>query len=192
MFTVSDSFILLARMWKAMFDCHHSQSLVVEGAKGLDAVASSNGPSDAHLEATMQLEHDLSNWTLSFSNWVEAQRDYVQALNNWLLNCLPSEPEETVDGMAPFSPGRAGAPLIFVICHQWFQVLDRISEKEVKEVVWSMKAFAMMVFQFWERDKLHMRERMLASKDMDRKVLGDDFQRTKETVLGAFQAAMIS
>ncbi|KAL9274172.1 ALTERED PHOSPHATE STARVATION RESPONSE 1-like protein [Drosera capensis] len=157
----------LARMWKAMLDCHHSQSLVVEGAKGLDAVASSNGPSDAHLEATMQLEHDLIDWTLSFSNWVEAQRDYVQALNNWLLNCLPSEPEETVDGIAPFSPGRAGAPPIFVICHQWFQVLDRISEKEV---VGSMKAFAMMVFQFWERDKLHMRERMLASKDMDRKV----------------------
>ncbi|GAB2225011.1 hypothetical protein Droror1_Dr00005793 [Drosera rotundifolia] len=160
----------LARMWKAMFDCHHSQSLVVEGAKGLDAVASSNGPSDAHLEATMQLEHNLINWTLSFYKWVEAQREYVQALNNWLLNCLPSEPEETVDGIAPFSPGRAGAPPIFVICHQWFQVLDRISEKEVKEVVGSMKAFAMMVFQFWERDKLHMRERMLASKDMDRKV----------------------
>ncbi|GAB2291620.1 hypothetical protein Dimus_025875 [Dionaea muscipula] len=165
----------LARMWKAMLECHHSQWLVVEGARGLDGIAFPNVPDDAHLEATMRLEHDLLNWTMRFSNWVESQRYYVRALNSWLLKCLLYEPEETADGVAPFSPGRAGAPPVFVICFQWCQALERISEKEVVE---SMKVFAMMVFQFWERDKVAMQQRMMmmgrdresSSKDMERKV----------------------
>lgn len=40
--------------------------------------------------------------------------------------------------MAPFSPGRIGAPPVFVICNQWSQALDRVSEKEVLD---SMRDF---------------------------------------------------
>lgn len=157
----------LTRMWKSMLECHHNQSQAIKEARSLDAIASHKNPSDSNLEATMQLQHELINWTLKFSTWITAQKSYIKALNNWLLKCLYYEPEETPDGIVPFSPGRIGAPPIFVICNQWSQAMDRISEKEVVD---AMRICTMSVLQFWERDKLLMRQTMAASKDLERKV----------------------
>ncbi|KAA8535940.1 hypothetical protein F0562_028418 [Nyssa sinensis] len=171
----------LTRMWKSMLECHHSQCQAIGEARKLDAIASRKHTSDAHLEATVQLEHELLNWTLRFSCWVGAQKGFVRALNNWLMKCLLYVPEETPDGIAPFSPGRIGAPPVFVICNQWSQALERISEKEVVD---SMRDFATIVLQLLERDKLEMRQRMMTNKDMERKVKNlerEDQRIQKET-----------
>ncbi|XP_059647403.1 protein ALTERED PHOSPHATE STARVATION RESPONSE 1-like [Cornus florida] len=157
----------LTKMWKSMLECHHSQCEAIGEAKRLDSIASGKHFSDARLEATLQLEHELLNWTLRFSSWVGAQKGYVKALNNWLLKCLLYEPEDTDDGIAPFSPGRIGAPPVFVICNQWSQALESISEKEVVD---SMRNFASSVLQLWERDKQEMRHRMTINKDTERQV----------------------
>ncbi|KAF5727119.1 hypothetical protein HS088_TW22G00806 [Tripterygium wilfordii] len=171
----------LTRMWQGMLECHHTQSLAVREARNLGRLGSSKKLGDAHLEATLRLEHELLNWTFRFSSWIRAQKGYVRALNNWLMKCLLNEPEETEDGRPPFSPGRIGAPPVFVICNQWTQALDRISEKEV---VQSMRTFALSVFQLWEHDKLEMRERMMANKDLERKVrnLDRDDQRIQKEI----------
>ncbi|MCD7463990.1 hypothetical protein HAX54_051888 [Datura stramonium] len=157
----------LSKMWKGMLECHRNQCQAIGEAKRLDAIASHKHLGDAHLEATLQLEHDLLNWTLRFSCWVTAQKGYVRALNTWLMKCLLYVPEETPDGRVPFSPGRIGAPPIFVICNQWSQTLEGVSEKEVIDC---MRDFASNVLQLWERDKHEMRQRMMVNKDMERKV----------------------
>ncbi|KAL3350999.1 hypothetical protein AABB24_023414 [Solanum stoloniferum] len=157
----------LSKMWKGMLECHHNQCQAIGEAKRLDAIASHKHLSDAHLEATLQLEHELLNWTLRFSCWVNAQKGYVRALNTWLMKCLLYVPEETADGRVPFSPGRIGAPPIFVICNQWSQTIEGVSEKEVIDC---MRDFASNVLQLWERDKHEMRQRMMVHKDMERKV----------------------
>ena len=154
-------------MWKSMLECHRNQCQAIGQARQLDAFATRKHFSDAHLEATLQLEHELLEWTLRFSCWVGAQKGYVRALNNWLLKCLLYVPEETPDGIAPFSPSRIGAPPVFVVCNQWSQALDIISEKEVVD---SMRDFATSVLQLWERDKLEMRQRMMTNKGMEKKV----------------------
>ncbi|KAL6963628.1 hypothetical protein U1Q18_034635 [Sarracenia purpurea var. burkii] len=140
----------LTGMWKAMVECNRSQCQAIRQAKWLDAAASHKHFSDAHLEATLQLENELLNWTLRFSYWVGAQKAYVRALNNWLLKCLLYVPEETSDGIVPFSPGRIGAPPVFVVCNQWSQAVDRISEKEVVD---SMREFAAGVLHLWEQER---------------------------------------
>ncbi|KAM7256734.1 hypothetical protein ACFE04_012475 [Oxalis oulophora] len=157
----------LTKMWKSVFECNHIQCIAVKEARNLGSVGAGKMLSDAHLEATLQFERALLNWTFRFSSWVRAQKGYVRALNSWLLKCLFIEPEETVDGIAPFSPGRMGAPPVFVICHQWSQALDRISEKEVTD---SMRIFAMTVFHHWEQDKHEMKQRMMVNKELERKV----------------------
>ncbi|ONH92446.1 hypothetical protein PRUPE_8G176200 [Prunus persica] len=157
----------LTRMWKCMLDCHRTQCQVIREARGLGPIGSGKRLSDAHLDATSQLEHELINWTFRFSTWISAQKGYVRALNNWLLKCLLYEPEETPDGIVPFSPGRIGAPPVFVICNQWSQALERISEREVVE---TMRVFTTSVLQVWEQDKLEMRQRMVAHKDLEKKV----------------------
>lgn len=154
-------------MWKSMLECHHSQCEAIREARILGSIGSRKNSGDSHLLATKLLEQDLINWTFQFSGWISAQKGYVRALNSWLLKCLLYEPEETPDGIVPFSPGRIGAPQIFVICNQWSQALDRISEKEVVD---SMHVFTMSVLQIWEQDKLEMHRQVVQNKDLERKV----------------------
>ncbi|KAE8727201.1 DUO1 activated zinc finger 2 [Hibiscus syriacus] len=166
----------LNRMWRCMLECHRSQCQVIREAKSLGSIGSGKKLSDDHLKATLQLKHELNSWTVRFASWIGAQKGYVRALNNWLLKCLYYEPEVTDDGVAPFSPSRVGAPPIFVICNQWSQSMDRISEREVVD---SMRIFAMSMFQLWEQDKSEMHRRMMANKDLDRKARSLDREDQK-------------
>lgn len=159
-----------------MLECHRSQCQAIREARGLGPIGFGKKLSDAHLEATLRLEYELLNWTFRFASWVGAQKGYVNALNKWLLKCLLYEPELTADGPVPFSPGRIGAPPVFVICHQWSQSLNDISEQEVID---SMRVFAMSVLQLWEHDKLEMRQRMMGNKDLERKVRNLDREDQK-------------
>ncbi|KAG6401448.1 hypothetical protein SASPL_138305 [Salvia splendens] len=159
---VQGKLVRLTRMWKSMLECHNNQCQAIGEAKRVDTITSQQHFTDAQFEATRQLQHDLVNWTLWFSRWIGALKGYVRALNNWLMKCLLYIPEETPDGIVPFSPGRMGAPAVFVVCNQWSQSLDRISEKEVVD---SMREFVSNVLQVWDRDKAEMRQKMVADKD---------------------------
>ncbi|KAF5443723.1 hypothetical protein F2P56_036258 [Juglans regia] len=164
----------LTRMWKSMLECHRSQCQAIREAKGLGPIGSGKKLGDGNISATLEFGHELIRWTVTFTSWISAQKGYVRALNNWLLKCLLYEPEETVDGVAPFSPSRIGAPPVFVICNQWSQALERISEKEVED---SLRVF---VIQIWEQDKVEMRQRMMmANKDPERKVKNLDREDQK-------------
>ncbi|XP_042507297.1 protein ALTERED PHOSPHATE STARVATION RESPONSE 1 [Macadamia integrifolia] len=152
----------LVRMWKLMLECHRIQCQAITEAKNLDAIVSSRKFGIAHLEAAMQLEHEVLNWISSFCNWIGAQKGYITALNCWLLKCIFYEPEETPDGIVPFSPGRIGAPPVFVICNQWSQAMERISEKEVVD--------AMLAFALGLRHNIDLCRKMMTTGDMESKV----------------------
>ncbi|XP_054786410.1 protein ALTERED PHOSPHATE STARVATION RESPONSE 1-like isoform X2 [Prosopis cineraria] len=171
----------LTRMWKSMLECHRNQCEAIREARILGSIGSRKKGGDGHLLATKELEQELINWTFQFSSWISAQKGYVRALNNWLLKCLLYEPEETPDGIVPFSPSRIGAPPIFVICNQWSQALERISEKEVVD---SMHVFTMSVLQIWEQDRLEMHQQLIVNKDLERKVrnLDKDDQRIQKQI----------
>ncbi|KAI4318590.1 hypothetical protein MLD38_032271 [Melastoma candidum] len=166
----------LSRMWKSLHDCHRDQCQVVMESKNQDSILSLKKLGDGHLEATLQFQRELIDWTFGFANWASTQKGFVSALNGWLLKCLLYEPEDTADGRVPFSPGRIGAPPIFVICHQWSQSMEKISEKEV---VSSMYAFATAVLQFWERGKLEMHNRSSGNKDLEKIVKNLDKEDQK-------------
>ncbi|GKV23906.1 hypothetical protein SLEP1_g33583 [Rubroshorea leprosula] len=168
----------LNRMWKSLLACHHNQCEVIREAKNFGSMGSGKRLSDTHLDAMMQLEHELIDWTFRFSSWAGAQKSYVMALDEWLFKCLHYEPENTEDGVIPYSPGRLGAPLVFVICHQWSQALKRISEKEVVD---SMRLFIKEVYQLLDQDK---GLRMMANKDLERKLrtLDREDQRKKKGI----------
>ncbi|KAL8196813.1 hypothetical protein R6Q57_024467 [Mikania cordata] len=167
----------LTRMWRSMLECHHIQCEAVGAAKRIDSIASRKHSSDAGLDATLQLEHELLNWAIRFSCWFSAQKGFVRSLNEWLLKCLMYEPEQTIDGPVPYSPGRLGAPAIFIICNQWAQAMQQISDKEVVD---SMRHFATVVLQLWERDKGEMRLRMAVDKNQDRSLDKEDQKILKE------------
>lgn len=168
-------------MYSCMAECHRIQCQAITESRSFDFIGSGKKLGDNHLEATLHLQHELINLTSIFSSWVSSQKGYVRALNGWLLKCLLYEPEETPDGVVPFSPSRIGAPPVFVICNQWSQALDRISENEVVD---SLRAFTSTMIHLWEQDKVEMRQRMMENKDMERRVrfLDREDQKIKKEI----------
>lgn len=152
-----------------MFKCHQKQFQAIMESK-MRSLKMNTGRRDTGLKATLELEMELMNWCTCFNNWINTQKSYVESLNEWLSRCLLHEPEETADGIAPFSPGRIGAPTIFIVCHDWFQAMEGISEKRVSN---AMSEFAATLHQLWERQDEEQRQRIKAeflSKDFEKRL----------------------
>ncbi|KAL5704399.1 hypothetical protein ACHQM5_022836 [Ranunculus cassubicifolius] len=161
----------LIRMWKFMFKCHTKQFQAIKDSKNRILMANVGSQTSSSLRATVELELELRNWCTHFTNWINTQKAYVESLNSWLSRCLLKEPEVTDDGIVPFSPSRAGAPPIFVICNDWFHAMERLSESEVES---KMNAFASNLHQLWERQDEEQRQRLNAEylkKDFEKRLL---------------------
>ncbi|BAF15474.1 Os04g0562800 [Oryza sativa Japonica Group] len=150
------------KMWQYKLHSYHTQFQVISEAKNLVSVVSrENGP-----DLAMELELELIKWIINFSSWVNAHRNFVRALNGWLALCLNYETGETTYGEPPYSPGRIGAPLVFIICNRWSQAMDQISEKDV---VNAMKALVSSVQHLWEQQNQEEgEERILAIRERER------------------------
>lgn len=151
-----------------MLESHKSQYQVVAEAKGLDATVAYNGKlTYANLEAVIQLKIELQKWMLSFCNWIVIQKDYVKSMNGWLMRCLLYEPEETADGTIPFSPGRVGAPPVFVLCNHWSQAMDKLAENQV---VGAVQGFVAAIDMLLKQHNVELQQMLVADKDIERKV----------------------
>ncbi|CAN6280436.1 unnamed protein product [Urochloa humidicola] len=149
------------RMWRDKLDCYQIQCQVISEAKNLDSVV----PDGSSRDLALELELELMKWIVNFSSWVNEQRSFVKALNGWLSLCLSYKAEDTVDGVPPYSPGRVGAPLVFVICNSWSQAMDRFSEKEV---VTSMQALVSSVRKLSEKQNVEQMEQIIATRERER------------------------
>ncbi|KAI5011637.1 hypothetical protein ZWY2020_013774 [Hordeum vulgare] len=146
-----------AKMWQDKLHSYQIQLQVISEAKNMASVISGGNVRDLATE----LELELIKWIINFSSWVSAHRNFVKSLNGWLALCLNYEPQE-----APtYSPGRIGAPVIFVICNKWSQAMDRISEKDV---INTMQALVSSVRHLWEQQNLDQSERIVAVREREK------------------------
>ncbi|XP_027904045.1 nitrate regulatory gene2 protein-like [Vigna unguiculata] len=174
------------KMWKFMLKCHQKQFQAIMESKSQSLKINVGLPGDEVLRAIVELEKELLNWCSQFNIWVKTQKTYVKNLNEWLLRCLPNEPEETADGIAPFSPSRLDAPPVFIICNDWHQAMTRISETEVAE---AMHEFAQKLHELWERQDDAQRQRIKAEylrKDFEKQL------RTLRTEMGGIEHDKVS
>ncbi|XP_066348647.1 protein ALTERED PHOSPHATE STARVATION RESPONSE 1-like [Miscanthus floridulus] len=156
--TLIQGFVL---MWQDKLDCYHSQCQVISEAKNFTSVLSGGNGQDLALE----LEVELIKWIISFSSWVNSQRNFVKALNGWLALCLNYEPGDNTTGVSSYSPGSIGAPLVFVTCNKWSQAMDRISEKDV---VNAMQALVSSVRHLWEQQHLEQSEQIILIREREK------------------------
>ncbi|CAA0843050.1 Protein of unknown function (DUF630 and DUF632 [Striga hermonthica] len=122
----------LARMWKAMAECHQLQKRTLDEAKILLAGTHSKpaGPWKEYnntivspsgqqrlARSAASLEVELRNWRACFDSWIVAQRSYAQALRGWLVRCL----------------GGNGArrPAVLEGCEGWWGVVEAGREGQV-------------------------------------------------------------
>uniref|UniRef100_A0A0A9CQK9 DUF632 domain-containing protein n=1 Tax=Arundo donax TaxID=35708 RepID=A0A0A9CQK9_ARUDO len=148
-------------MWQDKLYSYHSQCQMVSELKNLASVELGGSGRDLAIE----LELELIKWIISFSSWVNSQRNFVKALNGWLALCLNYEPEDAGNEGPSYSPGRIGAPLVFVVCNKLSQAMDRISEKDV---VNAMQALVSSVRHLWEQQHLEQSEHITAIREREK------------------------
>lgn len=117
----------LIRMWKAMLECHHAQYITISLAYHS---RSSGGAlqGDARREILTQLLEEIECFGLSFANWINSHTSYIESLNTWLQNCILQPKSKS---RRPFSPRRALAPPIFVLCRDWCAGIKTLPSEEL-------------------------------------------------------------
>lgn len=153
-----------------MLDCHRKQFQAIAESKIHNLTARNRNQRNSIVKSTMELEAELLNWSSCFRNWITTQKTYIEALNGWLMKWLLQEQEETPDGVAPFSPGRIGAPAIFIVSNDWYHAVERISEVGVTT---AMQIFADTVRKLWETQDEEQRQKLKAeylSRDFSRRL----------------------
>ncbi|CAL0326969.1 unnamed protein product [Lupinus luteus] len=155
------------KMWEDMQECYSCQYKENAELKALDASTFNRKLSNDQIDAAIKLKSELQNWNLSLSDWIHAQISHVKALNGWLVRCLMYEPEEVPDDSTPFSPGKIGAPPVFVICNKWSRLVDNISEKNVMEAV---NGFMLRISDLLEKHILDLQQELTLDKELERKV----------------------
>ncbi|CAL4972030.1 unnamed protein product [Urochloa decumbens] len=160
------------RLWKGVLECHEKQLLAIRDSKIHQLKAMTISQSGVASEASRELEKELTKWYHCFNKWISTQRSCVEALNGWLKKWLP-EPEapeeDTADGVPPFSPGRLGAPPVFIISNDWFQAIEMVSKTDALRAI---DHFSKLVHEFkksLEEEQRQKRKADHASRDYNRK-----------------------
>ncbi|XP_044469814.1 protein ALTERED PHOSPHATE STARVATION RESPONSE 1-like [Mangifera indica] len=123
----------LIRMWKAMLECHHAQYITISLA--YHSRSSAGTPQgDTHKQILAQLLEEVECFGLSFADWINSLTSYVIALNGWLNNCILPQQERS-KSRKPFSPRRAVAPPIFVLCRDWSAGLSSLPSDELSNEI---------------------------------------------------------
>lgn len=161
----------LMRMWKVMLESHQTQNQIIAEAKSLGSSGCGRVSSESQQRATVRLESELRKWHTSFSNWIAAQKAYVQALNGWLLKCIIQEPEGSLKERVPFSPRRLGAPPIFSICKDWSVAFDALPERAVVHAIGSFAADMRTLLGHQDEEQRQKWKADRVARDLDKRLV---------------------
>ncbi|XP_077243840.1 benzoyl-CoA reductase subunit C, putative (DUF630 and DUF632) [Tasmannia lanceolata] len=145
----------LAQMWRTMYECHQVQNHIAQQMNHLNNHPSTEPTTDYHLQATAQLETEVTAWYKSFCNLLKSQCDYVHTLSQWvvLTECLlDNHPTNS-------SPG------IHALCEEWLLALNRLPETVASEAIKSfLSAIHSLVLQHAEERKLRKKADRLENR----------------------------
>ncbi|GAB2275049.1 hypothetical protein Dimus_009817 [Dionaea muscipula] len=128
----------LLQMWETMSECHKLQLHVISIAHS-NYNAKISLHSESHHEITTNLKNQLGTLSSSFTKWVSAQKSYVQAINDWLVNCVSVPPKKKSRRARPPQLSSLGPP-IYTTCSVWLGKLDALPAKEVADAIKGLAA----------------------------------------------------
>ncbi|KAJ6801770.1 uncharacterized protein M6B38_253505 [Iris pallida] len=124
----------LVRMWKAMLECHQTQYITISLAYHLRS-STAGQQSESYRQAIAYLQNELKCFASCFTNWVDTQRSYVEALSSWLEKCILPPQGRSWGRKMPFCPRRALAPPIFVLSRDLLSGINSLPSKEVGDAI---------------------------------------------------------
>ncbi|XP_050231642.1 protein ALTERED PHOSPHATE STARVATION RESPONSE 1-like [Mercurialis annua] len=161
----------LTRTWKVMFESHETQNKILCEVKSFACPTSGKFCNDSHRLATLQLEAEIHNWRACFTEYVAAQKAYVEALHGWLTKFLVPEVELYSRGRRSPAPYRANGPPLLVICHSWLSSMEKLPDKTV---TFALKSFSKDVKALWSQQGEEQQQKRKVdslAKELDRRTL---------------------
>ncbi|KAL5232452.1 hypothetical protein ABZP36_031228 [Zizania latifolia] len=128
----------MAKMWEDMHMHHENQLKTVLNLKSVDISDSHIETSDHHHNHTRQLHDIVEKWNTNFSDLMNYQREYINALYSWLkLNLIPIE-SSLKEKVA--SPPRMQQPPVKVLLQVWNEQLTKLHDDLAKTAIVSFRA----------------------------------------------------
>lgn len=108
--------------------------------------------SDSRRQITIHLTNELNSFSSLFTKGIAAQKQYVEAIDKWLIKCvvLPKNTSKRSRRLRPPQPIRDKGPPIYMICGTWLEMLDTVPSKPVLD---SIKDLASEVSHFLPRQE---------------------------------------
>ncbi|KAJ0076670.1 hypothetical protein Patl1_35999 [Pistacia atlantica] len=169
----------LTQNWKIMLESHETQKKILVEVKSFASCTYGKFCNDSHRLATLQLEAELLHWRSCFTEYVTAQKAYVEALHNWLTKFLAPEVEFCSRSRSRNSstPYRANGPPLLLIFHDWLASMEKLP---YKPVAFALKSFSKDVRALWSQqgeEQAQKRKVDGLAKELDKKTLA--FQKAE-------------
>ncbi|GAV77238.1 DUF632 domain-containing protein/DUF630 domain-containing protein [Cephalotus follicularis] len=174
----------LTYTWKIMMESHETQKKIIYEVKTFACPSFGKFCNDSHRLATLQLEAELQIWRARFSEYIAAQKAYIEALHGWLTKFLVPEVEFYSGGRSSAAPYRVdGGPPLLVICHEWLDSMEKLPDKAV---AFALKSFSKDVraLRAQQGDEQQQKRKVDSlAKELDRRSLA--FQKAENRFLEA-------
>ncbi|CAN0845794.1 Protein ALTERED PHOSPHATE STARVATION RESPONSE 1 [Linum grandiflorum] len=178
----------LTRTWKTMLECHETQNKILLQVKSFACPSAGKFCNDSHRLATLQLEAELLNWRMCFTDYVTASKAYVASLHCWLTKFLVPEVEfysnarnRSLNSSSSVPCLSQAGPPLLLICKNWLSAMDKLPETQV---CYALKSFAKDVRALWVQQGQEQKQKRKVeslAKELDRRTLS--FQKTETRLL---------
>lgn len=166
--------------WKFMLEAHEIQYKIIFEVMTFSCPSYGKFCNESHRLATLQLETELRNWRSCFTEYVEAQKGYVDALFGWLSKFVAPEVEFYSRGRASALPCRLNGPPLLLVCHDWLESINNLPENAVS---FALKSCAKDVRALWLQQGEEQQQKRKVdslSKELDKKTLA--FQKAENRI----------
>ncbi|KAL4366535.1 hypothetical protein GQ457_05G024000 [Hibiscus cannabinus] len=152
----------MATMWETMRVQHEGQSRIAAILRdNLDLSQSPKETSEHHHERTIQLLAIVQDWHMQFCKFIDHQKEYIKALNNWLrLNLIPIESslKEKVS-----SPPRVENPPIQRLILAWQDKLEKLPDEIARSAINNFAHVIDTIMQH-QLDEMKLKEKCVESR----------------------------
>ncbi|PIN19187.1 hypothetical protein CDL12_08138 [Handroanthus impetiginosus] len=164
----------MARTWQIMLECHEIQNKIIFEVKTFTCPSYGKFCNESHRLATLQLDAELMNWRSCITEYVAAQKGYVEAIHRWLSKFVAPEVDFYLKDRTT-SAQLSGPPLL-ILCHDWLSSINKLPEKAVS---FAIKSCSKDVRTLWVQQ----------GEEQQQKQKVDNLSEELEKKISAFQKA---
>ncbi|KAG4162464.1 hypothetical protein ERO13_D01G116500v2 [Gossypium hirsutum] len=163
----------LMEMWKMMYKSHQFQNHISKQLNHLTDNLSMDLTTESRLQATAQLETEVSFWYYSFCRLIKSQQEYLRTLCQWiqLTDCLVSNQQQSHCSSA-----------VRRLCEEWHLGFEKLPDKAASETIKSFLLAIQSIIQQQaeehnqkkksEKLQKRLQKELISLTEMEKKVEG--------------------